>query len=129
LHAAAQDAAAEEARHDAAEEPRHTTAEEAAQADTPRETEHDTPGDTHTPPDTDNPAEIQAAPDTPAPDTPAPDNVAHTGTMSGPSSGMDPSVTSIPPQHQQHQVSCPPLSLDLDQEEGVVHPSPSVHYL
>jgi len=100
LHVAAQDvaqdAAAKEARHDAAEEPRHTAAEEAAQADTPRETEHDTPGDTHTPPDSDNPSEIQAAPDTPAPDTPAPDNAAHTGTVSGPSSGMDLSVTRSP---------------------------------
>ena len=75
---------AEEGRRTAAEEARHT----AAQADTP--------GDTHTPPDTDNPAEIQVAPD-----TPAPDNVAHVGTVSGPLYGMDPSVTSIPPQHQQ----------------------------
>ena len=92
----AQDAAAKEARHDAAEEPRHTAAEEAAQADTPRETEPDTHGDTHTPPDTDNLAEIQAAPD-----TPTPDNAAHVGTVAGPQSGMDPYVTSIPPQHQQ----------------------------
>jgi len=87
LHAAEDAAVAEEARH--------TVAEEIARSDTPRETEHDTPGDTHTPPDTDNPAEIQVAPD-----TPAPDNAAHTGIVSGPPSGMDPSVTSIPPQHQ-----------------------------
>jgi len=80
----------------AAEEARHTTAEEAAHADTPRETEPDTPGDTHTSPDTDNLAEIQAVPD-----NAAPDNAAHAGTVSGRLSGMDPSVTSIPPQHQQ----------------------------
>jgi len=94
LHAA-EDAAQATAAEDAC------AAEEAAQADIPRETESDTPGDTHTPPDTDNPGEIQAAPDTTAPHTPAPDNVAHVGTMAGPQSGMDPSVTSIPPQHQQ----------------------------
>ena len=93
-------------------------AEEAAQADTPRETEH------HTPPDIDNPDVIHAAPD-----TPAPDNAGRTDTVSGPSSGMDLSVTSIPPQYQHEQVSCCPLSVDLNQEEGVVHPSPYVHYL
>ena len=64
------------------EEAAHTTAEEAAQADTPVETKPDTPGDTHTPPDTNTPAEIQA-------DTRAPDNVAHAGTVSAPPSGMD----------------------------------------
>jgi len=94
-------AAAEEARHAATEEARHTATEEAAQADIPRQTELDTLGDTHTPPDTDNPAEIQAASDTFAPHTPAPDNVAHDGTVAGPQSGMDSSVTSIPLQHQQ----------------------------
>jgi len=78
----------EEGRHTAAEEARHT----AAQADTP--------GDSHTPPDTENPAEFQAAPDNAALHTTAPDNAAHAGTVSGPLSGMDPSVTSIPPQHQ-----------------------------
>jgi len=87
---------AEEGRRTAAEEARHT----AAQADTPRQTKADTPGDTHTPLDTENPAEIQAAPDNAALHTPAPDNAAHAGTVSGPLSGMDPSVTSIPPQHQ-----------------------------
>jgi len=72
----------------------HTTAaEEAAQAYTPVETKSDTPGDTYTPPDTNTLADIQA-------NTPAPDNVAHADTVSGPSSGMDLSVTSIPPQHQ-----------------------------
>jgi len=85
MHATAQDAA------------RHAAAEEAAQADTPREIEADTPGDTHTPPDT----EIQAAPDNVAPDTPARDNAAPAGTVSGPLSGMEPSVTTIPPQHLQ----------------------------
>jgi len=80
----------------AAEDAAHTAAaEEAAQVDIPRETKHDTPGDTHTPPDTDNPAEIQAAID-----NAALDNVAHVGTVSGPPSGMDPSVTSNPLQHQ-----------------------------
>jgi len=73
----------------AEEEAAHTAAEEAAQADTPVETKPDTPGDTHTPPDTNTPAEIQA-------DTRAPDNVAHAGTVSGPPSGMDPSVMLIP---------------------------------
>jgi len=75
LHAA-EDATVEEARH--------TAAEEVAQANIPRQTEPDIPGDTHTPPGTDNPAEIQAAPNTPAPHTPAPDNVAHVGTVAGP---------------------------------------------
>ena len=89
MHATAQDAA------------RHAAAEEAAQADTPREIEADTHGDTHTPPDTDNLAEIQAAPDNAAPDTPARDNAAPAGTVSGPLSGMEPSVTTIPPQHLQ----------------------------
>ena len=101
LHAAEDAAAAEETAHTAVvEEARHIVAEEAAQADTPRETEHDTPSDTYTPPDTDNPTEIQVAPDNAAPDTPALDNVAHAGNVSGPPSGIDPSVTSIPPQHQ-----------------------------
>jgi len=85
----------------AAEEARHTAAEEAAQADIPRQIELDTPSDTHTPHDTDNPAEIQAAPDTHVPHTTAPDNVAHAGTVEGPQYGMDPSMTSIPPQYQQ----------------------------
>ena len=81
--------AAKEADHSTAvEEAAHSAAEEAAQAHTPVQTEPDTPGDTHIPPDTDSPAEIQA-------DTPAPDNAAHAGTVLGP-----PSVTSIPPQHQ-----------------------------
>jgi len=95
--------AAEDAAHTAAvEEARHTAAaEEAAQADIHRQTEPDTPGDTHTPLDTDNPPEIQATLDTPAPHTPAPDNISHAGTVAGPQSGMDPSVTSIPTQHQQ----------------------------
>jgi len=83
------------ARTTAAEEVRHAAAEEAAQADTPREIEADTP------PDTDNLAEIQAAPDNAAPDTPARDNAAPAGTVSGPLSGMEPSVTSIPPHHLQ----------------------------
>jgi len=89
----AHDVAEEEAAHTAtAEEAAHSAVEEAAQAHTPVQTELDTPGDTHTPPDTDTSA-----------DTPAPDNAAHAnhaGTVSGPPSGMDPSVTSIPPQHQ-----------------------------
>jgi hypothetical protein len=64
------------------------------------------------PPDTeaDTPHDIEA-------DTPSPDNVvdtphdhaAHADTVSGPPSGIDPSVTMIPPQHQPYQVSCPPL--------------------
>jgi len=62
---------------------------------TPGETEHDTPGDTHTPLDTNNPAEIQSAPDNATSDTPAPDNAAHAGIVSGP-----PFVMTIPPQHQ-----------------------------
>jgi len=75
----------------AEEEAAHTAVveEEAAQVDTRVETEPDTPGDTDTPPDTDTLAEIQA-------DTPAPDNAAHASIVSGPPSGMDPSVTSIP---------------------------------
>jgi len=84
--------AEEEAAHTAVaeEEAAHSAAaEEAAQVDTRVETEPDTPGDTHTPPDTDTPAEIQA-------DTPAPDNAAHASIVSGPPSGMDPSVTLIP---------------------------------
>jgi len=93
---AVQVVAAEDAAHTAAaEEAQHTAAEEAAQVDIPRESKHDTPGDIHTPPDTDNPAEIQAAID-----NAAPDNVAHVGTVSGPPSRMDPSVTSNPLQHQ-----------------------------
>jgi len=92
MHAAAQDATAEEARHDAAQEHQHYGAEEAAQADTPAETEHHTPGDTHTPPDTHNPDEIQDVPD-----THAADNAGRTVTVSGPSSGMDLYVTLIPP--------------------------------
>ena len=87
----------EEGRHTAAEEARHTAVEKAAQVDIPRQTEPDTPSDTHTPPDTENPAEFQAAPDNAALHTTAPDNAAHAGTVSGPLSGMDPSVTSIPP--------------------------------
>jgi len=84
LHAI--EAAAQDAAHGAAaEEARHTVAEEA-----------DTPGDTHIHHDTDNPAEIQAASDTPAPHTPA-----HAGIVAGPQSGMDSSVTSIPLQHHQ----------------------------
>jgi len=96
--------AAEGAAHTAAaEKARHTAAKEAAQVDTPRETESDTPSDTHTPPDTDNPTEIQAASD-----KPSLDNAAHVGTMSGPPSGMDPSqmppttstlVSVVPPTH------------------------------
>jgi len=77
-------AATEEGRRTAAEETRHTAAEEADQADTPCQIVVDTLGDTHTPLDTKNPAEIQAAPH-----TPAPDNVVHVGTVSGPLSGWN----------------------------------------
>jgi len=58
LEQALHGAAAEEDRHDVAQEHRYTGAEEAAQS------EHRTHGDTHIPPDTRNPDEIQAAPDT-----------------------------------------------------------------
>ena len=119
--------AAEDAAHTAVEEEaRHNVVEEAAQADTPRETEPDTPGDSHTPTDSDNPDEIQDAPDTPTPHTHAPDNAAHAGTVSGPPSGMDPSVMSIPPATLTLQVSCPPLS--FDRPEAVMLASPSMHY-
>jgi len=128
LHAAAQDDAAEETQHDVAQEHRHTGVKEAAQADIPRETKHHTPGGTHTPPDIHNPDEIQAAPDTHAPDTRGPDNAGRTGTASGPSSGMDLSVTSIPPRYRHEQVLSPPLSLDLDPPQHVVLASPSLHY-
>ena len=72
-----------------------------------REAEHHTPGDIHTSADTDNTDEIQAAPDTHVPDTPGPNNAVRTDTVSGSSSGMDLSVTSIPLQYQHKQVLSP----------------------
>jgi hypothetical protein len=73
----------------------HTTAEEAAHTDTPPDIAADTPRDTEadTPPNN-----IEA--NTPPPDNADNDDAAHVDTVSGPPSGMDPSVTLIPPQHQ-----------------------------
>jgi len=111
--------AAEGAAHTvAAKKARHTAAKEATQVDTPRETEPDTPSDTHTPPDTDNPTEIQAAFD-----KPSPDNAAHVGTMLGPPSGMDLSVTSMPPTTSTLVSVVPPTH----PPEVVVLASPYVH--
>jgi len=96
------------------------------EADRPPNTEADTSSDTaaDTPPDTktDTPPDIEA-------DTPPPNNVADTrrDIVSGPPTGMDPSVTLIPPQHQPYEVSCPDLSLDQPYE-GVLRASPSALY-
>jgi len=79
-----------------AKEATHTAAEKASHTDTPRDNAADTPRDI----EADSPPDIEA-------DTPAPNNVVDADTVSGPPSGIDPSVTMIPPQHQPYQVSCP----------------------
>jgi len=79
-----------------------------AQEQTAHDDPHTDAGDTHQT----NTGEAEAPQnDTPDP-APAhtPDNPADT--VSGPPSGMDPSVTLIPQQHQCYQVLFPHLSLD-----------------